>query len=179
PRSAGAEPGPACYGRGGSAPTVTDAKLVAGVLDPDFFLGGRIRLEPQLAEQALQALGEPIGVRPAELANGSIRLVNAPMISAPRLVSVRRGYDPRDFVLVAAGGGGPMHAAALGAELQVKRVVVPPHPGVFSARGMVDAEPRIDVARTRTVGLPALTAAELATLLEALERDATPVLAPP
>ena len=177
PRSAGAEPGPACYGRGGSAPTVTDAKLIAGVLDPDYFLGGRIRLEPELAEQALQALGGPLGVRPSGLANGIIRLVNATMISALKLVSVRRGYDPRDFVLVAAGGGGPMHAAALGAELQVKRVVVPPHPGVFSARGMVVAEPRVDVARTRIVGLQELTTTGLTRLLEELDQEAKAELA--
>ena len=99
------------------------------------------------------------------------------MISALKLVSVRRGYDPRDFVLIAAGGGGPMHAAALGAELQVKRVVVPLHPGVFSARGMGVAEPRVDVAQTRTVALSALTAGELATLFEELEQEAKAVLA--
>jgi N-methylhydantoinase A len=129
PRSAGAEPGPACYGRGGESPTVTDAKLAAGVLDPEYFLGGRLRLHPELAENALRLLGDGLGLAPAELANGIIRLVNANMISALKLVSVRRGHDPRDFVLVAAGGGGAMHAAALGAELQVKRVVVPPHSG--------------------------------------------------
>jgi N-methylhydantoinase A len=177
PRSAGAEPGPACYGRGGVAPTVTDAKLVAGVLDPDFFLGGRIRLEPALAERALRVLGDPLGIRPAVLANGIIRLVNASMISALKLVSVRRGYDPRDFVLVAAGGGGPMHAAALGAELRVKRVIVPQHPGVFSALGMVGAEPRADVARTRTIALASLAGAELAALLQELEREAREELA--
>jgi len=149
PRSAGAEPGPACYGRGGMQPTVTDAKLAAGVLDPDYFLGGRIRLRPELSEQALRRLGEPLGVAPEALANGIIRLVNANMISALKLVSVRRGHDPRDFVLVAAGGGGAMHAAALGAELQVRRVVLPPYAGVFSAWGMGMSEPRADAAQTR------------------------------
>src|SRR5437899_2571763 len=99
PRSAGADPGPACYGRGGTDPTVTDAKLAAGVLDPDYFLGGRVRLHPGLAEEALRGLSGPFGLEPGELANGIIRLVNANMISALKLVSVRRGYDPRDFVL--------------------------------------------------------------------------------
>ena len=173
PRSAGAEPGPACYARGGEAPTVTDAKLVAGVLDPNFFLGGRIRLDPALARGALEALGEPLGLTPSALANGIIRLVNASMISALKLVSVRRGYDPRDFVLVAAGGGGPMHAAALGAELQVKRVLVPPLSGVFSAFGMIAAEERVDLVRTRIVRTSEVAGDEVAELFRSLELEAT------
>ena len=177
PRSAGADPGPACYGRGGVDPTVTDAKLAAGVLDPDFFLGGRVRLRPELCAEALRRLGRPLGLETAALANGIIRLVNANMISALKLVSVRRGYDPRDFVLVAAGGGGPMHAAALGAELQVKRVVVPPHSGVFSAWGMGLCEPRVDAARTHVLALEEPGAWELAAILEALEHEVAAALA--
>jgi N-methylhydantoinase A len=177
PRSAGADPGPACYARGGTEPTVTDAKLVAGVLDPDFFLGGRVRLHPELATLALERLGAPLGLDPAALANGIIRLVNANMISALKLVSVRRGYDPRDFVLVAAGGGGPMHAAALGAELQVKRVLVPPYSGVFSAWGMAVAEPRADAARTRVLQLGVAAENELAGALDELRAEATAALA--
>jgi N-methylhydantoinase A len=176
PQSAGAEPGPACYGRGGTAPTVTDAKLVAGVLDPDYFLGGRVRLRPELAASAMRSLGAPLGLTAGELANGVIRLVNASMISALKLVSVRRGHDPRDFVLVAAGGGGPMHAAALGAELQVKRVVVPPYSGVFSAWGMGLTEARADAAQTRVLRLANATAAELERLFERLERQAASAL---
>jgi N-methylhydantoinase A len=176
PRSAGADPGPACYGRGGSAATVTDAKLVAGVLDPDYFLGGRLRLRPELAEEALDALARPLGVGPSELANGVIRLVNANMISALKLVSVRRGYDPRDFVLVAAGGGGPMHAAALGAELQVKHVVVPPYSGVFSAWGMRLGEPRSDAAQTRVFALSESGMEALAGVFDSLEREVVAVL---
>jgi N-methylhydantoinase A len=176
PRSAGAEPGPACYGRGGESPTVTDAKLAAGVLDPDFFLGGRLRLDPELARDALRRLGDGLGLAPAELANGIIRLVNANMISALKLVSVRRGHDPRDFVLVAAGGGGAMHAAALGAELQVKRVVVPPHAGVFSAWGMGLAEARADAARTRVLEVSTSTAQELDAVFGQLVREVTEAL---
>ena len=171
PRSAGADPGPACYGRGGTEPTVTDAKLTAGVLDPDYFLGGRLRLRPELSRQALGRVAEPLGLAPAELANGIIRLVNANMISALKLVSVRRGYDPRDFVLVAAGGGGAMHAAALGAELQVKRVVVPPYAGVFSAWGMGLSEPQADVAQTRLAQLGGTYAEELGAVFDALEQE--------
>lgn len=176
PRSAGADPGPACYGRGGSSPTVTDAKLAAGVLDPDYFLGGRLRLDAELADAALGRLGGGLGLSPAELANGIIRLVNANMISALKLVSVRRGHDPRDFVLVAAGGGGAMHAAALGAELQVKRVVVPPHSGVFSAWGMGLSEARADAARTRVLQISATTAAALDAVFAELEAEVTAAL---
>ena len=176
PRSAGAEPGPACYGRGGESPTVTDAKLAAGVLDPDYFLGGRLRLHPSLARDALRRLGDGLDLAPGELANGIIRLVNANMISALKLVSVRRGHDPRDFVLVAAGGGGAMHAAALGAELQVKRVVVPPHSGVFSAWGMGLAEARADAAQTRVLEASTSTAPELDAVFTELEREVTAAL---
>jgi N-methylhydantoinase A len=176
PRSAGADPGPACYGRGGTSPTVTDAKLVSGVLDPDYFLGGRVRLRSALATEALRRLGEPLQLGPRELANGIVRLVNANMISALKLVSVRRGYDPRDFVLVAAGGGGPMHAAALGAELQVKRVVVPPHSGVFSAWGMGLTEPRADAARTRVQVLSESAPDELGVLFAELEAEVVATL---
>jgi N-methylhydantoinase A len=176
PRSAGADPGPACYGRGGEHPAVTDAKLAAGVLDPEYFLGGRVRLRPELATEALRGLGSWLGLQPAELANGIIRLVNANMISALKLVSVRRGYDPRDFVLVAAGGGGPMHAAALGAELQVKRVVVPPYSGVFSAWGMGLTEARVDAAQTRVLSSSASSAEELDAVFDALEREVTGAL---
>jgi N-methylhydantoinase A len=177
PRSAGAQPGPACYGRGGESPTVTDAKLAAGVLDPRYFLGGRVRLHTELAERALRTLGAPLGLEPATLANGIVRLVNASMISALKLVSVRRGYDPRDFVLVAAGGGGPMHAAALGAELQVKRVVVPPYSGVFSAWGMGLSEARADAAQTRILALGRSSAGDLADVFSALEKEVTASLA--
>jgi N-methylhydantoinase A len=177
PRSAGAEPGPACYGRGGQSPTVTDAKLAAGVLDPEYFLGGRLRLDPSLAADALRRLGDGLGLAPAELANGIIRLVNANMISALKLVSVRRGHDPRDFVLVAAGGGGAMHAAALGAELQVKRVVVPPHSGVFSAWGMGLAEARADAAQTRVLPASTSTARELDVIFAGLGQEVTAALA--
>jgi N-methylhydantoinase A len=177
PQSAGADPGPACYGHGGTAPTVTDAKLTAGVLDPDYFLGGRLRLHRGLAVEALATLARLVGLDVAGLANGIIRLVNANMIGALKLISVRRGHDPRDFVLVAAGGGGPMHAAALGAALQVKRVVVPPHSGVFSAWGMATSEARHDAAQTRVLALAPDSRTEIAGVLESLEREVTDMLA--
>ncbi len=141
-------PGPPCYGRGGTEPTVTDAKLVAGVLAPDYFLGGRLEVRPELAREALRALGEPLGHSVEALANGIIRLADANMISALKLVSVQRGRDPRDFALLVGGGGGGMHGAALGAELEVRKVIVPPLSGVFSAWGMCMTAPRADVVRT-------------------------------
>ncbi len=172
PESAGAEPGPACYGRGGTAPTVTDAKLVAGVIDPDYFLGGRLPVSRELALEAVGRLGEAVGTSAAETANGIIRLANAKMINALRLVSVRRGHDPRDFVLVASGGGGAMHAAALGADLRVKRVVVPPLAGNFSAWGMLVTEPRIDLIRTHLVRTAQATLPDLLAVYDDLRADA-------
>lgn len=177
PRSAGAEPGPACYGQGGQQPTVTDAKLLAGVLDPDYFLGGAVEISTELAERALSSLGAELGHGARELANGIVRLVNANMINALKLVSVRRGYDPRDFVLVAAGGGGPMHAAALAAELRVKRVVIPPYSGVFSAWGMCLTDPRIDVIQTRILRAAEVEAGEIDGLFADLEQEAAEELA--
>ncbi|MEZ5101396.1 MAG: hydantoinase/oxoprolinase family protein [Thermoleophilia bacterium] len=172
PRSAGAVPGPACYGQGGVDPTVTDAKLAAGVLDPGYFLGGQLEVDRGLSIAALERLGRELGLDAPEVANGIIRLVNANMISALKLVSVRRGHDPRDFVLVAAGGGGPMHAAALAQELQVRRLVVPPYSGVFSAWGMCTTDPRVDVVQTRILRVDASSDEEVTALFAALEQEA-------
>jgi N-methylhydantoinase A len=168
PESAGAVPGPACYGNGGTRPTVTDAKLLAGVLNADYFLGGRLAVHPELARQALGELGESIGRSPEDTANGVIRLANANMINALKLVSVRRGYDPRDFVLVACGGGGAMHAAALAADLHVKKVVIPPFPGYFSAWGMLVTEPRIDLVRTHILRTREIASKDVGDVFEEL-----------
>jgi N-methylhydantoinase A len=172
PQSAGAEPGPACYGLGGTQPTVTDAKLLAGVLNPDYFLGGELDIDVEAARAALGALGAKVGMTAEQTANGIIRLVNANMINALKLVSVRRGYDPRDFVLVAAGGGGAMHAGALGAELRVKHVVIPPLPGTFSAWGMLVTEPRVDLMRTHILRADRLIPDEVVAVFGDLEREA-------
>jgi N-methylhydantoinase A len=172
PQSAGAEPGPACYGLGGTEPTVTDAKLLAGVLNPDYFLGGEIHVDLDAARTALARLGTRIGMTAEETANGIIRLVNANMINALKLVSVRRGYDPRDFVLVACGGGGAMHAGALGAELRVKHVVIPPLPGTFSAWGMLVTEPRVDVMRSRILRTDSVASDHVDEVFADLEREA-------
>ena len=137
PRSAGAEPGPACYGRGGEEPTLTDANLVAGRLDPEYFLGGTMRLDVDAAHRSLTRLGGSMGVDAATAARGVLRYVVAQMSHALRLVTLRRGHDPRDFTFVAFGGAGPLHAALLARELGVARTVIPPAPGHFSALGML------------------------------------------
>ncbi len=169
PKSAGAEPGPACYGKGGSAPTVTDAKLVAGVINPNNFLGGKVPLYPDLARQALEQIARPLGTTVESAANGVIRMVNSNMTEALRLVSVRRGYDPRDFALVAFGGGGAMHAAALAEELQLKKVIIPTNPAHFSAWGMLVTQPRVDVVRTRLYQSSEVRPAELEVIYADLE----------
>jgi N-methylhydantoinase A len=149
PQSAGADPGPASYGWGGEEPTVTDANVVAGRINPDYFLGGQIALEPERARTALGAIAEALDVPVDEAALGVIRLANANMINLLKLVSVRRGRDPRDFAIVAFGGGGSMHATALARELRVPRVIVPPAPGHFSAWGMLLSDLRHDLVQTR------------------------------
>ena len=173
PKSAGAEPGPACYGRGGTELTVTDAKLLAGVLNPEYILGGRLEVFPELARAAAERFGAAIGASVEAVANGVIRLVNANMINALKLVSVRRGHDPRDFVLIAGGGGGAMHAAALGAELQVKRVLVPPFCGVLSAWGMLATDPRVDVIQTSIVRTSETSTGDVAGIFAGLEQEAS------
>ena len=138
PRSAGADPGPACYGRGGLEPTVTDALLITGVLDPDYFLGGQLARSTSIWRARLRTDRAAAWAFPiVDGGSGVIRVVNEQTIDALKLISVRRGYDPRDFTLVAFGGGGPTHVAALLEELGVRRVVIPPFPGTFSAWGML------------------------------------------
>ena len=150
PRSAGAMPGPACYGRGGSEPTVTDANLVLGRLDPEGFLGGgaALTLDRGAAQQAVAALGQRLGLTPAAAALGIVRIANATMERALRQVSVERGYDPRDFVLFPFGGAGPLHACDLADALAMRRILCPPIPGVLSAYGMLVADLTADLAQT-------------------------------
>ncbi len=131
-------PGPACYGQGGTEPTVTDANLIAGRINPDYFLGGEISVSVDLARQAMKPIADRLGVSVEEAALGVIRIANANMINALKLVSVRRGYDPRDFAMIAFGGGGAMHAAALAKELRVNRVVIPAGAGPLLGLGHAD-----------------------------------------
>jgi N-methylhydantoinase A len=177
PRSAGAEPGPACYGRGGEEPTLTDANLVAGRLDPEYFLGGAMLLDVDAAHRSLARLGERLGVEAATAARGVLRYVVAQMSHALRLVTLRRGHDPRDFTFVAFGGAGPLHAALLARELGVARTVIPPAPGHFSALGMLLGDLRADAVRTYVGPLEPTTIGALFDELQAeakaeLEREA-------
>jgi len=177
PVSAGAVPGPACYDAGGEKPTVTDANLVVGRINPDYFLGGEIKVSIEKARQSMQEIADHFGISIEEAAMGVIRLADANMGNALKLVSVRRGYDPREFTLVAFGGGGSMHAAALGRELRVKRIVVPTTPAVFSAWGMLMTDLRNDYIRTRVVRTDQIDPAELSDIFTEMEREATEDLA--
>ncbi|PYV18283.1 MAG: hypothetical protein DMG07_04240 [Acidobacteria bacterium] len=149
PQSAGADPGPACYGRGGAEPTVTDANLALGRLNADYFLGGAMSIDDTLARRAIEErIARPLGLGVAAAAEGILRVINAVMAKAIRRLSVEKGYDPREFTLVAFGGAGPLHATTLASELQVPRVLVPPAPGVSSALGLLTADFRHDYVRT-------------------------------
>lgn len=148
PQSAGADPGPACYRRGGTQPTLTDANLVAGRLDPAYFLGGTMKLDSEAALRALAAVGERLGASAPQTARGVLRYAVAKMSHALRLVTLRRGHDPRDFTFIAYGGAGPLHAALLARELGIARTVIPPGPGHFSAFGMLTTRLRGEAVRT-------------------------------
>ena len=148
PRSAGADPGPACYGRGGTEPTVTDANLVLGRLDPSAKLAGTVALRPDLATGALRRLGSELSLEPVEAALGVVAVVESHMTHAVRAVSVEQGTDPRDAALMAFGGAGGLHAGALARSLEMDGVIVPPYAGVFSAFGLLLSPPRADAAQT-------------------------------
>lgn len=149
PESAGAEPGPVCYGRGGTEPTVTDANLVLGRLSPSGLVGGEMPLDLDRAARAIEEkIARPLGIGLLEAAQGILSVVNASMIRGIRRVSVERGHDPREFLLVPFGGAGPMHGVELAQALNMKEVVVPPHPGIASAVGMLSADVRHDYVQT-------------------------------
>jgi N-methylhydantoinase A len=149
PRSAGAEPGPASYGRGGTEPTVTDANVILGRLSPESFLGGEMRLDRGAADKALRGkLAEPLAVSLERAAAGMLQVATAAMANAVRHVTLERGLDPRDFTLVAYGGGGPLHAASVAKELSIGKIIIPNAPGHFSALGMLMADLRRDYVQT-------------------------------
>ena len=174
PESAGAEPGPVCYGRGGGRATLTDANLVLGYLDPESFAGGQIRIDRGAAERATrEQIGAPLGLDLAAAAWGVHRIANANMERALRSMSIERGRDPRDYALVAFGGAGPLHACELARALGIPRVIVPRGAGVASAIGLLEAERNLTVSLTRTIGLDGPEAAsELAGLFAGLETRA-------
>ena len=182
PKSAGADPGPACYGRGGAEPTVTDANLVLGRLNDERFLGGDLGLDETAARDAIRtSIAQPLGYDDEDgllhMADGIIAIAVMRMASAIRRISVERGLDPRDFALFAYGGGGPLHATALARNLNIPIVIIPPEPGNFSATGMLLADARVDEARTFLRNLDDQTVDESGDLFNAMKRDAAAVLA--
>ncbi|HUB04265.1 MAG TPA: hydantoinase/oxoprolinase family protein [Solirubrobacteraceae bacterium] len=177
PESAGADPGPACYGLGGTQPTVTDANLVLGRVEPDSFAGGRMSLDVNAAHNAINELAQELSLDTQVMAEGICDVINAKMAQAIRTLTVEKGIEPRDFALVAFGGAGPMHAPFLAQELDVGEVLVPRFPGAFSAWGMLEAEIRQDFARAYYTPLADLDAQALATALETQEREALAALA--
>jgi N-methylhydantoinase A len=162
PHSAGADPGPACYGRGGTDPTVTDANLVLGYLSTDAPLAGDVALDRHAAERAVEGLAKQLGLDTQRCAEGIIRVANAEMVRALRVVTVQRGVDPRRYALLAFGGAGPLHAAAIATELGIETIVCPRASGVLAALGLVVSPRRRDVQRSVLLGGDALTAQTLA-----------------
>jgi N-methylhydantoinase A len=170
PKSAGADPGPACYGKGGDEPTITDANLVLGRLNPDFFLGGEVPLDLERARNAIQSrCAEPLGLDLHTAANGIIEIANAAMSHALRLVSVQRGIDPRDFVLVAFGGAGPLHANHLAREAGIATTLIPMSPGTTSALGLLVTDLQHDFSQTLGQSTRTLDADAIETAYRELE----------
>jgi N-methylhydantoinase A len=172
PQSAGADPGPACYGRGNSAPTNTDAHVVLGRLAHGL-AGGSVRLDPALAEAAVQRdVAAPLGMELHEAAQAILKVANANMADAVRLISISRGHDPRDFALVAFGGAGPLHGAALARELSIPTVIVPPSPGVTSALGCLLVDVQHDLAASYIMPAADADPVVIETEFGALEKEA-------
>jgi N-methylhydantoinase A len=167
PRSAGAEPGPICYRRGGTEPTITDANVALGRIRPGAFMGGEMALDADGALAGIaERVGDPLGLEPLAAARGIVEIATAKMSLAVREVSVAKGYDPRDFVLLASGGAGPLHAVAIARELNIPRVVVPRYPGHFSAVGMLLTDQRNDLVQTIYARLDRLDPARLRSACE-------------
>jgi N-methylhydantoinase A len=172
PRSAGADPGPACYGRGGTEPTVTDANLLLGRLAGDSRLAGGVDLDAEAAERAVGELAGSLGLDPLQTAAGILRVADQEMVRALRVVTVERGIDPRRFALLPFGGAGPMHAAAIAAELGIETILCPRAGGVLSALGLCASERRRDTARTVMLGGEELSAERIAAEVAAMVADA-------
>ncbi|OGL20902.1 MAG: hypothetical protein A3K12_17625 [Candidatus Rokubacteria bacterium RIFCSPLOWO2_12_FULL_71_19] len=180
PQSVGAVPGPACYGRGGERPAVTDAHVVLGRLNASRLLDGRLRIHADRAAAAVaRAIGAPKGLTALDAARGILSVVNSNMVRALRVVSVERGHDPRDFTLVAFGGAGPLHACDLARELGMRRVLVPPAPGVLCAIGLLAADLRSDASRTYLRLATGATGAEVTAWFDEVRRQALDAMAVP
>ncbi|NUR94517.1 MAG: hydantoinase/oxoprolinase family protein [Kribbellaceae bacterium] len=171
PESAGADPGPACYGRGG-LPTVTDANVVLQVLNPEYFLGGRLAIDQEASRRAVGKLADQLGMTVEDTAQGIVRVVTANMARAIRVISVQRGHDPRDYVMVPFGGAGPLHASRLAAELGVRKILVPESPGALSALGLLLTDLKTDFSRTAVVSVGPGAEKEIEAVFAGLEEQA-------
>jgi N-methylhydantoinase A len=172
PHSAGADPGPVCYGKGGTNPTVTDANVVLGYLNPSNLGGGKVSLHYDMAYEAIKDMGATLGLSPLQTAEGIIRIINAKMEEGVRAVSTERGYDLRYFSMVAFGGAGPIPSGRMAADLNMQKVIVPPAPGVTSALGLLMADPRRDYVTSRLVPLAGLTGEAAMAVFSGLETQA-------
>lgn len=177
PRSAGASPGPACFGRGGTEPTVTDADLVLGRIDPEDYLGGELRVDRDLAVRAIANVAAPLGLTVERAAAGIVEIADAAMSLSVRSVSVARGRDPRDFALVTSGGGGPLHGVAVARDLGIPVVVVPLRSSIFSAEGLLSAPLRHDLVRTALGPFARIDAAAIDARLDEMQGEADATLA--
>jgi N-methylhydantoinase A len=166
PQSAGSTPGPVAYGRGGIAPTTTDANLITGRINRDNFAGGEIQPDVEAVDIAFKVLAKQLNVKPMDVAHGVLNIANSNMVNALKLISVNRGYDPRDFSLMAFGGGGALHATALGQELNARKVIIPPFAGVFSAWGMLMIDLRRDYIQTHRFTLTTDSKSEVLSAFE-------------
>ena len=179
PRSAGADPGPACYGRGGTEPTVTDANLVLGLLDPDAELAGGVELDREAAQRAIAQLAESLDLEPLACAQGIVRVANTEMVRALRVMTVERGVDPRRYALLAFGGAGPLHATAIADELGIDRILCARASGVLSALGLAVADRRADARRSVLRAGEDLTSEAVAEDVSALADEAREALGAP
>lgn len=178
PHSAGARPGPACYGLGGTEPTNTDAHLVLGRLNPETFLGGEMRIDPALARRAIKGrIADHFAMSVEEAADGILRVANANMVEGTRLISVERGYDPREFAILAFGGGGPLHAVDVARQLNIPKVLVPRYPGIASAFGQLQVEMRHDYMRPLLTRAPEADAARVNAVFDEMEGQARKAMA--
>ncbi len=178
PQSAGADPGPACYGKGGANPTTTDANVVLGYINPAFYLGGEFAIDKAASTEAIRtAIAEPLGLDVTEAAYGIYRLVNTNMADATKVVSVEKGHDPREFALVAAGGAGALHGSRIAEIVGIPTVIVPKTASVFCALGMLESDLKHDTVRTMWAPLAALDLAELNRVFDEMEAAARRTLA--
>jgi len=172
PDSAGAIPGPACYGRGGTEPTITDCNLLLGFLSADNFLGGRMRLDEGAARAAVERVARPLGLDALDAADGIVRIIDVKMAEAIKAISTMRGHDLRDFMLLAFGGAGPLHAARIARDLGMAGVIVPLYPGVYSAIGLVMSDVKHDYVRSKMDAIASLVPADVEAMFAGLTRQA-------